>query len=231
MINFNQRSYQQELLDQPDIPTPDLIRNLKELAFINTYLGGHNVTVKGLKKLLTEPTRTYRLIDIGCGGGDTLKYIARWGRKKGLSLQLTGVDLKADCIAYAQEHCKDYPEIDFIQADYRDVTHLQADVFTAALFCHHLPDDDLINLLRWMDTHAKVGFVINDLHRHSLAYYSIRWLTRWFSRSYLVKNDACLSVWRSFKKEDWRRYLAEVPSDKATITWQWAFRWLIVGGQ
>jgi hypothetical protein len=41
------KSYQKELLDKENIPEADLIQNLKELDFINTWLGGHEVIKKG----------------------------------------------------------------------------------------------------------------------------------------------------------------------------------------
>ena len=40
MISVKKRSYTRELLDQPHIPFEDIKRNMQELEFINTYLGG-----------------------------------------------------------------------------------------------------------------------------------------------------------------------------------------------
>jgi hypothetical protein len=69
--------------------------------------------------------------------------------------------------------------------------------------------------------------VINDLHRHPLAYFSIKWLTRWFSKSPMVQHDAALSVLRSFKRRDWNSIFAQAGLDQVTIHWRWAFRWQI----
>jgi hypothetical protein len=46
---FKNRSTRKELLDAEDIPQQDLYRNLYELERINTLLGGHAVTIAGLK--------------------------------------------------------------------------------------------------------------------------------------------------------------------------------------
>ena len=93
---------------------------------------------------------------------------------------------------------------------------------------HHFTDEKIIGLLARMTAAARRGVVINDLHRHPLAYYNIRWLTKLFSRSYLVKNDAPLSVLRGFSKEEWMRYTATANVKVHTLKWAWAFRYLTV---
>ena len=229
MLSFEKRSRQKELLDQPSIPTEDLFRNLKELNTINTLLGGYEVIKKGLKTLLRKQESTIRILDIGSGGGDTLKYIhKKFGETH--SLQLSGVDLKEDCIVYAKENCKNDP-IHFIKSDYRDLIRKEEDkydVVTASLFCHHLSNDELVDLIRWMYRNTKQGFVINDLHRHRFAYYSIKWLTSLFSKSYLVRNDAPLSVARSFERRDWELLFQKAAIKSYKIRWIWAFRWLVI---
>ncbi|HZK64528.1 MAG TPA: SAM-dependent methyltransferase, partial [Puia sp.] len=57
---------------------------------------------------------------------------------------------------------------------------------------------------------------------------AIRILTALFSRSYLVKNDAPLSVLRGFKKNDLVAILDKAGIRDYSIRWQWAFRWLII---
>ncbi len=233
MLNLKSRSDTKELLDNDDIPKLDLYQNLKELNFINTWLGGLNVTLKGFNQFNFEKDKAYTLIDIGCGGGDNLIIIAKWARKNGLTFNLIGVDLKEDCITYASQHCKNYKEISFINSDYRDLPNLniEFDIALACLFTHHLKSSEISNLLIWCNTNAKLGFIINDLHRHFLAYFSIAWLTAIFSKSYLVKNDAKLSVARGFIKADWEQILLQsnIAKQKVKIKWAWAFRWLVVG--
>jgi 2-polyprenyl-3-methyl-5-hydroxy-6-metoxy-1,4-benzoquinol methylase len=172
-----------------------------------------------------DPTARYRVLDIGSGGGDTLKHIAKWARKKGYQFELTGVDLKKDCIDYATQFCKEYPEISFVQSDYRDLLKEQEsyDIIVTSLFCHHLTNEELKGLFTWCTQHATIAFILNDLHRHPLAYYSIAFLTQVFSNSYLVKNDAKLSVLRGFKRDELQQLLKPFTFE---LHWIWAFRWL-----
>ncbi|MBB6460183.1 methyltransferase domain-containing protein [Flammeovirga kamogawensis] len=227
-MDLGQRSNQLELLDRDDIPELDLHKNLDELHTINSLLGGYKVVLDGLSELLKDDKHVYRILDIGSGGGDTLKEIyKRFGSK--YKLELIGVDLKAECIDYARKNVEGLP-IKFIRSDYRDIINGgdQFDIIITNLFCHHLKDKDLIFLFSWMKRNATTGCVINDLHRHSLAYYSIKYLTTFFSRSYLVKNDACLSVARGFSLNEIEYYLEAALVRNYSIEWKWAFRWLII---
>ncbi len=79
-----------------------------------------------------------------------------------------------------------------------------------------------------MQSNSIKGFFINDLHRHPLAYYSIKLLTTVFSKSYLVKNDAPLSVARGFKASEWKKILKSAGINNYRVNWKWAFRHLVV---
>jgi hypothetical protein len=56
-IDYKKRSLQKEFLDRDDIPFADIAVNMRELKFINSYLGGHSITIKGLKSLLKEKNK------------------------------------------------------------------------------------------------------------------------------------------------------------------------------
>ena len=138
----------------------------------------------------------------------------------------SGIDIKPDCIKYAQSSALD---IEWICSDYRTVKWPgdKPDIIFSSLFCHHFTNEELISQIIWLKQNSKVGFFINDLHRHPLAYHSISLLTKLFSKSYLVKNDAPLSVKRSFRKSDWLEILSAAGINSYGIKWHWAFRYLI----
>lgn len=220
---FRHRSLQKELLDRDDIPPADLFQNLRELDFINRWLGGYDISFAALK-LVLQKDRSYTLVDIGCGGGDTLKRIAQWNGKAGFTLDLYGVDLKPDCITYAEKNLQD-TGVTLVCDDYRNTyRHLKhVDIIHACLFCHHLTNDDLQELVQFALSNRAI-LVINDLERNPLAHYSIKWLTGLFSKSYLVKNDAPLSVLRGFKKKEWLEILQRSGATRFTVRNKWAFR-------
>lgn len=225
-MNFKQRSYQQELLDRTDIPYEDIHRNMLELNTINTWLGGHSVTLAGFRHLLGDKKKIH-VCEIGCGGGDNLMAIYRWCQKQGIDVQLSGIDINPFCIEVATTRLAG-TDATLISSDYKTALAdgAKADIVFSSLFCHHFPEEELHNMLRWMQNHSQQGFFINDLHRHFLAYYSIKFMTAVCSRSYLVKNDAPLSVLRGFSRHEWQQ-LCAAAGINASINWKWAFRWLI----
>lgn len=230
-MDFLQRSYKKELLDGNDIPFEHIKRNMQELDFINTYLGGHAITVAGIKKIIAESAavkKEWVICEIGCGGGDNLKAVDSWCRKRKVSTRFIGIDINQQCIEVAAGRLTGLP-CELVNSDYKLAvfTTDKPDIIFSSLFCHHFTDKELVSMLQWMRTNAGSGFFINDLQRHPLAYYSIKILTKIFSSSYLVKNDAPLSVQRGFQKNEWESLLRAAGIRTYTVQWKWAFRHLI----
>jgi 2-polyprenyl-3-methyl-5-hydroxy-6-metoxy-1,4-benzoquinol methylase len=224
---FKHRSSQKELLDATNIAQTLLWQNLKELAFINRYLGGHQISINALNQLFPK-IKLHKLIyvaDIGCGGGDSIKALQQWFVYKHLPVQLIGVDLKADCITYASNYCKALKEVQFICDDFRNVfsQFQKIDIVHASLFCHHFTEEEIISFIKICKANKAI-FIINDLERNPVAYYAIKMLTNIFSKSPLVKHDAPLSVKRGFKKKEWRAMLEKAQVKHFALKNKWAFR-------
>ena len=225
-MNFHERSYKPELLDGDDIPFADIRKNMEELDFINTWLGGHAITLAGIKSL-TGDKKILNVCEIGCGGGDNLAAVGRWAARKKIEISYIGIDINPACIAVAKERLP-AANAQWITADYGEVQFDRSpDIIFSSLFCHHFSNEELVKQLQWMRQQARLGFFINDLHRHPAAYYSIKWLTAIFSGSYLVKNDAPLSVLRGFSRAEWIELLNRAGLDNFSLRWKWAFRWLV----
>ena len=230
MLSFQYRSYKKELLDRDGIPFEDIKRNMQELDFINRKLGGHDITLNGIVVLIKKQmifNSELTVVEIGCGGGDNLRAIRNWAERIHLPVQLKGIDINPKCITYAKQQNRNRG-IEFILSDYKKaVFEEKPDIIFSSLFCHHFLEDELVFMLRWMKENSQLGFFINDLHRHWLAYFSIKLLTKIFSKSYLVKNDAPLSVQRGFKRSEWTKIFEQAGIRNFNCQWRWAFRWLI----
>ncbi len=224
MLDFSIRSDKKELLDGNSIPHEDVVQNMQELNTINTLLGGHSITLAGFKKLVGDRNEI-SIVEIGCGGGDNIRVIENYCKKINVNYLLTGIDINPDIISFASAQ---NINLHIICSDYRKVVFEQKpDIIFSSLFCHHFSEHELIEQLRWMEVNSSVGFFINDLHRHWLAYYSIQFLTNLFSKSYLVKNDAPLSVARGFRISEWKSLFQKTGINNYSIQWKWAFRYLI----
>ncbi len=231
MVNLKKRSYKKELLDADDIPFEDIKQNMLELNSINSLLGGHKISIAGLNELLANHDKNKEVIicEIGCGGGDNLSAIDGYCKKNNIPVKFIGIDIKKECTVFAKEK---YPFLNcsWITGDYAsvDLTAGKPDIIFSSLFCHHFTEPELISMLQWMQKNSRIGFFINDLQRHPIAYYSIRFLSSIFSKSYLVKNDAPLSVARGFRKKEWQMLFSKAAIRHYKIEWKWAFRYLIV---
>lgn len=229
MVDLSRRSTELELMDDPDVDGAELDHAMEHLEFINSSLNGYGPSIAGVSSLVSADCRSLSILDVGCGSGDTLRRLARWARRRGIAARLHGIELSDKIAARAAKACAGYPEItishtDFFKMDPGD----PFDIVHCALVLHHIPEGEpTVNFLRKMDQMSLTGIVVNDLHRHPFAYYSIKILTRLFSRSPILQNDAPLSVARGFSRSELENAAREAGLRDVNIPWHWAFRWLL----
>lgn len=231
MPDFSQRSEVVEIMDDLNCSGPVIDQTLRELEFINKWLGGNSVTLNGLNKILSDcPDTSLKIADLGCGGGDMLMLISDKLKKSSSKPVLTGIDANPNIIAYAKKNAASYPEINFKALDVfsNEFRQEKFDVVFATLFFHHFSGKQLIDLFRHLNSTTRYGIVVNDLHRHPLAYYPIKFLTRAFSKSPMVINDAPLSVHRGFTRAELEEILNAAGITSYSLKWKWAFRWQLV---
>ncbi|HYG19172.1 MAG TPA: SAM-dependent methyltransferase, partial [Ohtaekwangia sp.] len=139
-------------------------------------------------------------------------------------------DANPHIIGFARQKTAGNPRLRFEAVDiFSDrFKAFQFDVVIGTLFYHHFTTEQLVAFFQSLRRQTSIGIVINDIHRHPLAYYSIMFLTRWLSRSAMVKSDAPISVLRAFRKEELLHILAQAGYSKYDIQWRWAFRWQAV---
>lgn len=201
---------------------------MDELEVVNKLLGGYRVFFNALNKLGLKDGAC--ISDWGCGGGDSLRVLAGWARKKNLRMQFVGIDATQSAVAYARARSDTFPEMDFIHSDVfsENLRQDQFDVVISSLFTHHFDDDKWIALIRKMVDCSKFAVVVNDLHRHWFAYHSIGVLTRLFSRSEMVKHDSKLSVLKGFRRKELQTLLQKAGITNYKLRWMWAFRWQLI---
>lgn len=231
MVNLSERSTEEEIMDDLTSSGPVINQTLSELETINTLLGGNYVTLNGIDRLINDKvmTGTLRIADLGCGGGDILRLISNWLSRKGITAELIGFDANPNIIEFARKHTPQknisYQSINIFSDDFKKQ---QFDIVVSTLFFHHFSSDQLAAFFNQLKGQTSMGIVVNDLHRHWFAYYSIKWLTVLFSKSPMVIHDAPLSVARSFRKKDWVSILQKADIRNFKMRWMWAFRWQVI---
>lgn len=237
MPDFSIRSSQFEIMDDLQCGGAVIDQTLVELEFINKWLGGNAVTQNGLNfilskhKIIKSNKASLAVADLGCGGGDMLKLLASTFRQKKINAELTGIDANPNIILFAKKNAQAFSEIRYQTLDILSDEFKQQqryDIIFATLFFHHFSSSQLVEIFSQLKKQATLGIVINDLHRHWLAYSSIKFLTKVFSRSSMVQHDAPLSVLRGFKKRELEEILSQAGIKNYSLRWKWAFRWQLI---
>ena len=207
--DFSRRAQLTELMDEP-CSRETMRACLRDLARVNRWFLAHRPILDWLEliRLRTHPI-PLRILDVGCGYGDTLRRIERWAAQRDVPVELTGLDLNPDIVAIATEATPFSSKIRWIATDlflYRPAR--PPHIVLSSLFTHHLPDEDVVRFLLWMEEHALLGWFVNDLSRAQAPYHLFRWFSRLARLHPFVQHDGPVSIARAFSREDWRR-LAE----------------------
>src|SRR5437867_37951 len=165
---FARRSQESELMDDLSRPEAEFDQAYRELAVINRRLGG----IRAIERFL--PDRSHLLmLDVAAGGCDVSEALLE---KR--SARIATLDINPKGFKFAR---KSWPLVgDAMDLPFRDNTF---DVVMASLFFHHLSDDQCVRVLANMWRVSRALVLVNDLHRHPLAYFSIRLLAARFSNS------------------------------------------------
>lgn len=232
---FNKRSHEKELMDDLTLGGHASRKNMQELEVVNLWLGGKKTLISALNKNHRKHPHSFEnkkivIADLGCGGGDLLRAIHDWAKEKNLNADLIGIDANPFVIQCAVKKSQGFDNARFktVNVLSEEFKTMQFDIVCLNAFCHHLSDPDLVVLLKQLEKQTSTAIIINDLHRHWLAYLSIKWLARLLNFSYLSRHDGPLSVLRAFRKHELVDLLRCANIDHYQIRWRWAFRWEMI---
>ena len=197
---------------------------LRSLEQVNRWLLGYRPTLAWLKRLPRTPHEQVhipvQIVDVGSGGGGLLRQIAGWARRRGIAAELTGIDLNPYAAWAAAESTPAELGISWVTGDalmFRP--EKPVDILVSSLTAHHLEDEEVVALLRWMETTAQVGWFINDLERSELSCRMFGWMAKVVGWHRFVRHDGPVSFRRAFREEDWVQLLAaaEIPLEAVTV--------------
>lgn len=210
-------------MDQP-CSYDELRACLRDIARVNRLTFAHRPTLSwlaGIVALRQADDRPLRIVDVGCGYGDTLRMIDRWASRRGVAVELTGIDLNGDAIRAAREATPASRKIDWRVGDaLSGAMNTDTDLVICSLLTHHLDDPQIVRFLRWMEEIAQRGWFINDLHRQPMPYHLFRLWARFARWHPFVKHDGPVSIRRSFVASDWRLLCAAAAVELGSVSIQ-----------
>jgi 2-polyprenyl-3-methyl-5-hydroxy-6-metoxy-1,4-benzoquinol methylase len=231
-IDTRYRTDAPELMDDFELEGEVLRDSLDKIAGINRLLGGNKLTLEGVKQLLGPiPDNGITIVDVGCGNGDMLRTLAEFGIRNRYRFSLVGIDANAFTINHAKRLSVGFPNISYRCEDIfnEEFEKLRYDIVLCTLTLHHFRDEDILRLMRVFRKNARLGIVINDLHRSGIAYRLFQVVCFVFTLNAMSREDGLTSILRGFKKKELEQYSGQLNLKKYSIQWKWAFRyqWVI----
>ena len=232
-VNTKYRTQETEIMDDFSLQGEELREALDQIARINQLLGGNKVILQGIKELLNQdhPAKTIAIADIGCGNGDMLRMLANYGQKNKLSFELTGIDANAFTINYAKKLSQEYSNIEYKCVDIfgEEFKNIKYDIVLCTLTLHHFTDEQILKIISIFNNNAKIGIIINDLHRSKTAYRLFEMICFVFNLNSMSREDGLVSILRGFRKKELVAFSQKLNLTNYTINWKWAFRyqWII----
>lgn len=223
------RSTDTEWMDTEAVEPADYAACLADLAAVNSVTLARLPTLGFVAQAVRRAgNRPLNVLDVACGEGDMLRRLHRWGQRTGHKLVLTGLDLSAPGIDAARAATPAGTGIEYRVGDVFAAPLGPVDVVISSLFTHHLSGPDIVRFLRRMEDEAAVGWFVNDLHRHAVAYHGFRALSSLAGWHRFVRHDGPVSVARSFRRAEWLGLLRSAGLEgEARLRWHVPFRWCV----
>jgi len=231
MIQYSSkyRSNQPEIMDEFELQGDEMKKVLTDLKNVNKWLGGNKISLKGIIKLLPEGAKeqTITILDVGCGDGEILRECARFAKKYGFDFRLIGIDANSYILEEARRRSTDFQNITYIERDVfsSEIEELDYDIVLCTLFLHHFSNKDLKAIVQRFLDQARIGMVVNDLHRSRLAFWLFKMVSYLIIKTSIARTDGLISVARGFKRKELETLSKDIANNTSTISWKWAFRY------
>lgn len=227
---IKQRAVQHELMDDFSSGGPELRQALQHLRMLNRIFGAAGPTLFGLNQLWLQAGKplTLTILDVGSGSGDVNRHLLRWADKHGVALTITLVDITEEACAEARELFRSEPRVNVMRSSLFQLPENGVDITTGTQFVHHFTNNELPQVVGCMLKASRLGVVINDIHRHWLAWGAV-WVTAHIiSKNRYIRNDGPLSVAKGFRAGDWKALRKSLGISEMLVSWRPLFRYAVV---
>ncbi|QJU53727.1 class I SAM-dependent methyltransferase [Herbiconiux sp. KACC 21604] len=194
-----------ELMDDPNCDPQLLARTFEQFQGVNRLVAGWKGTYRERIRPLLSATTPSTLIDVGCGGGDIARDLARWAKRDGLLLDVTGIDPDPRAIA-AANRAPNPNGVTFLTLDSSELVDraFRFDFVISNHVLHHLSPQQLTDLLIDCELLCRGLSIHSDIRRSRLAYLEYWAATLVLFRGSFVREDGLTSIRRSYTTPELR---------------------------
>ena len=198
---FKKRSHLTELMDAPDANREALLRTVDQFTLINRLFSRSRTMLK--RYVLAGQKGSFTMLDVGCGGGDIMRWLVQTCRKADLGVQVVCLDRDPRIVEFAQTRCHAFPEISIREGDVRELSlDREFDYVFCNNFLHHFRDPEIPEILSVMYRAATRALLISDIARSRSAYAGYGLFSTLFLHQSFAGYDGRLSIQKGFLQED-----------------------------
>lgn len=203
-----------ELLDEPDAPREDMERSLRDLRFINRYLGGIRVY-----RALVRRFQPRAILDIGTGTSDLLESVPHVRTRVGL-------DFKIDHLLFLREGSRVLRVVgDAHQLPFRNGA---VDLVTSSHFFHHFSPDENAGILAESLRVARKGVAVTDTRRHYAPLLLVLLMGALRLVGRITRADAPASVRQGYTLREAREIAPRAGAPQWRVIRMWPYRFAIL---
>lgn len=194
-----------ERMDDPNCDLTMLHRTYAQFQVVNRVVAGWQHTYHHYLRPVLRRDQPNTLLDIGAGGADVTRAIARWALRDGFALQITAADPDERAHAWATRH-DPTGDITYRRALSSELVD-QGQTFDLVVsnhLLHHLQDEALRGLLRDSEQLARIRAVHSDIRRSRTAYLLFSVGTWPFFPGSFIREDGLTSIRRSYTENELR---------------------------
>lgn len=230
---LHQRASAAELMDDFTSGGEELREALRELRRLNRLFAASAPTLYGVKQLWRDAGKPKQLsiTDVGAGSGDVNRRVLQWASKQGVTVMITLVDMTEEACAEARQLYMDEPRVQVVRGNLFTLPEARTDIVTGTQLLHHFSEEELPRAVASMLRAARLGVVVNDIHRHWIAWTAVWLATRVISSNKYILNDGPLSVAKGFRSQDWKRLKQTMGINQMLYSWRPLFRYAVVIGK
>ena len=190
-----------ELLDDPAADPAAVRASLQHIARANRWFGGRSAALWGVRRALRGVPAGTRvsLLDIGTGAGDLPRAAAAWAGRRGLRLDVLGLERSAAAAALARGNGVPTALGD---ASALPIRPGSVDVVLLSQVAHHFAPASAALLFRSCHSIARRALVVADLRRSRMAAAAFALGARALRFDAVTRADGHTSIRRGYSRNE-----------------------------